>query len=300
MTHFVIFCKSYRNDVLRVKKLLESLPPFNKDKIPFHLSVPRADLDIFKNYIHSDYLAPSHLGEFYLLTDEKIISSNSQLSLDEYYAMPGSISQQLIKAEAWRKIGCDNYLCIDADSYFTKEFSLANFMHPSGHPYSLMHDANDLLDEALQKKKHKVIANFKKDCQIMKTEFEREGPDYDFGPTPVIWSRLVWESLEKLHLMPRKESIAQAMVRLPQEIKWYGEALLKYKAIPLYPIGPLFECLHYEWQSKKTAEVHDYIGIVSQSNWDKHLDPKFARRSFISRSWGRLRRMLRGLLIKHQ
>ena len=43
----VIFCKSYRGDLDRVKVQLESIIKHNKDNIPYYISVPISDKDLF-------------------------------------------------------------------------------------------------------------------------------------------------------------------------------------------------------------------------------------------------------------
>ena len=40
---FALYCKSYRKDLLRVKRLLESLRKHNIESIPFYISTPEAD-----------------------------------------------------------------------------------------------------------------------------------------------------------------------------------------------------------------------------------------------------------------
>ena len=41
MDKLVLYCKSYSNDVDRVKILLDSINTFNKDKLPFYISTPK-------------------------------------------------------------------------------------------------------------------------------------------------------------------------------------------------------------------------------------------------------------------
>ena len=42
----VLYCKSYRRDFLRVKRLLISLQKYNRDKLPFYISTPTADREL--------------------------------------------------------------------------------------------------------------------------------------------------------------------------------------------------------------------------------------------------------------
>ena len=299
MSSFILFCKSFKDDVLRAKRLCESIAQFNVDKIPFYLSVPRSDIELFSKTIDFESLNNQQRGNFYLITDEAIVAVMPLTTLNDYYQMRGYWNQQVVKSEAWRLLGCESYLCLDSDAFFTKDFKQSHFIHPDGNPYSLMHDAHELLDLAKSLSKKEVIENFLSDSQQLKDEFGRVGPDYDFGPPPMIWSAKVWESLYKEHLEPKGERLWDAIARIPMEIRWYGEALLKYQAIPLHPIGPLFTFYHYEWQYQYAVQLgqvskdHETIlGIVKQSYWDESLRPSFAKKSFLSRTWKKIKTRL--------
>ena len=300
MQDFILFCKSYRKDVFRAKRLIASIARFNEDKIPFYLSVPKEDLELFTQEIDWDALKAN--GEYHLITDESIVQANTQLdskaSLERYYAMPGYFSQQVIKAEAWRLIDCENYLCLDSEAVFMQPFFLHHFMANATEPFTILHPNTEFLTLAKKLHKNKEIEHFFKDNQRLKEEFGRTGEvaqDWDFGPAPLIWSKKVWQSLEMKHLIPKSETIWDAIERLPFEIRWYGEALLKFKAIPLHPHEPLFQVIHYDWQRKHLLPFAQtkYLGILSQSNWDKELDPSFARKPWLSRMWRKLKLSLK-------
>ncbi|BDW10218.1 hypothetical protein PSHI8_03000 [Polynucleobacter sp. SHI8] len=278
---------------------MESIATFNQDKIPFYLSVPAADSKLFQSTINFVALNDLDKGAFHLILDEDIVGAMPNSSLDDYYNMRGYWNQQVVKSEAWRFLHCENYLCLDSDAYFTKPFQLKNFMHEDGYPYSLMHDAHELLDLAKNLGQLDVINGFISDSQQLKTEFQREGPDYDFGPPPMIWSAKVWESLYSNYLLPRNMRLWDAIEKIPMEIRWYGEALLNYQAIPIHPIGPIFHFYHYEWQyqfhqNNPTNQINEkIIGEVKQSYWDESLRPDFAKKSWSSRAWKRIKKLLK-------
>ncbi len=299
VSSFILFCKSFRDDVLRAKRLLESIAVFNQDHIPFYLSVPSADLNLFHATIDFKALNEKNRGAFYCITDEEVVAAMPNSTLTDYQQMRGYCSQQVVKSEAWRLLGCEHYLCLDSDAFFTQNFYLSYFLHPDGNPYSLMHDAHELLDLAKTMGKNEVIESFLKDSRQLKQEFSREGPDYDFGPPPMIWSAKVWDSLYTQHLEPKSERFWDAIERIPLEIRWYGEALLKFKAIPIHPITPLFVFYHYEWQYQFAKQQGNAIptnekilGVVMQSYWDESLRPTFARKGFLSRTWKRIKQSL--------
>jgi hypothetical protein len=292
MGSFILFCKSFKNDVLRVKNLCASVAQFNIDKIPFYICIPSSDVDIFINCINFKALNLLDRGRFYLITDEEIVRVSPKADLIKYHQTHGYLLQQIIKSEAWRLLHCDSYFCIDSDSYFIKNFYLSNFFHEDGNPLTLMHDNHEFLQLAKQLNKNEVIASFKKNAQLLQTEFNRIGPIWDFGPSPLIWSSNVWRQLAQDHLSAKGESIWDALERLPFEILWYGETLLKYQTFPIHQIKPLFYVYHYDWQKNIHVDLTDYIGIVSQSNWDHHLLPSFAKKSIISRAWKNLKKNL--------
>ena len=295
MQPFILFCKSFRDDVLRVKKLLESVTVFNQDLIPFYLSAPEKDLDIFHQHIDFKSLQSSYNGIIELITDEAIVLSNPKSKLASYYSTKGYIGQQIVKAEAWRYLNCSAYLALDSDCFFTKPFHLSNFIHENGTPYTIMHDGHELLDLSESQGYTKVKEFYLKDSLRVKNEFGRTGEDYDFGPAPLIWSSQVWQALES-HLTQKNETIWEAFNRLPFEIRWYGETLLKYLSIPLYQIDPLFKCHHYEWQyqyyrdhPESIKNTEHFIGEVIQSYWDESLRPNFAKKPWYSRWWKKIR-----------
>jgi len=299
MQPFILFCKSFRDDVLRIKKLLESVAAFNQDLIPFYLSVPQNDVEIFHQYIDFKGLQASYAGVIQLITDESIVLANPNSQLEAYYSTKGYIGQQVIKAEAWRLLNCESYLALDSDSFFTKPFYLLNFLHESGVPFTVMHNGRELLEISESLGYPKVKEFFLKDSILVKNEFHRTSEDYDFGPAPMIWSAKVWQSLEA-HLAEREETIWDAFQRIPIEIRWYGETLLHYQSIPIFPIEPIFKCYHYEWQSKYYRDHPELlkdsghiIGEVVQSYWDESLRPDFAKKPWYSRAWKTVRQTIR-------
>jgi hypothetical protein len=300
MDPLILFCKSFRDDVLRVKRLLDSVIRLNEDCIPFYLCIPKNDLPIFQEIIDLNAMCSNYRGKIEIILDEDVVEAMPQGNLETYYATKGYISQQVIKAQVWHLLKCENYLALDSDSYFTKPFHRKDFLHESGYPYTVMHDGNELISLSEKLGHPKVKEAFIRDSQSMKQEFDRTGIDYDFGPAPLIWSSKVWRSLEQ-HLTNTSETIWQAFNRLPSEIRWYGEALLKYQAIPIEPIFPIFNCLHYAWQAeyyKKYPELvntkNSDIGEVVQSYWDDSLRPNFAKKSLTSRLWKKLKLKISG------
>jgi hypothetical protein len=133
------------------------------------------------------------------------------------------------------------------------------------------------IGDALRLKKYEVIKNYYLTMEAVKNILNREGRVYAFGPTPVVWSRKVWESLHHNYLLMNNMSIMDAICKVPFELCWYGEALLKYQSIRLLPVESFFKVYHYKWQydenDLKHPRIdllkHSYLGIIKQSNWNR-------------------------------
>jgi len=51
MDDIVLYCCTYKKDLNRVLKMIESVEKHNKDSIKLFISVPENDLQIFNNYL---------------------------------------------------------------------------------------------------------------------------------------------------------------------------------------------------------------------------------------------------------
>jgi Family of unknown function (DUF6492) len=295
---FVLLCKSYRGDAARVKRLLDSLAQHNPEKLPVVVAIPEADIPIFRELTAGQAAL--------LVADEDIVRSHPQATerdlLARYRATPGYRMQQVVKADAWRLLGCDSWLCMDSDSVFLRDIALSDFITPAGHPYTLLHQSRELMQLAVNQGHADMLVNFRAESERMKALFGRIGPDFDFGPTPVLWSARVWADLHERFLAPRGWTLWDAIDHIPTEIRWYGEALLAYRSIPIDAIEPLFRVYHHEWQylaMRRLGETpqtlgQQFLGAVYQSNWEFELDQPGTRSaaSRLSRHLKRWRRRL--------
>jgi hypothetical protein len=297
MKDIVLYCKSYRRDVRRAKQLVESVRLHNAGNLPFYLSCPSADLPLFRNTIGSERVI--------FLTDEEIMAANPSIKPEDLAVLPGGLSQQIVKSEFWRLGICENYLCIDSDAYFIRPFNREDFLAPGGHPYTVINESLELRLFGALHDHTKIARNREAECKAIMEIFGRTGRQYDFGPLPVVWSRRVWSDLAEKHLEPRGMNFLDAIKLFPSEMRWYGEALLKFRSIELWPVETLFRCYHYEQQfldAKKAGESDEalsqmYLGVCSQSNWDKELDHGQKKRGLLSSFVRTVKRRIFGRLV---
>jgi hypothetical protein len=292
MSPLALYCKSYSTDLRRVVRLMQSIERFNKSRIPVYISVPEAELALFGE----------HLGttSAQLISDESILQSSPRLNLDLVIGMHGAAAQQVVKSEFWRLGLADAYVCLDSDAVFIRPFDSDDFLAPDGYPYTVLDEAHDLLEGAMQHDRARIVDNFMREAALMQQTFGRGGRRYSFGPFPVVWHRKVWESLDSNYLQPRTMSFADAIVQTPIESRWYGESLLAYQAIPLHPCQALFKVYHYAWQldqdtrqgitQKQLAAL--YCGVIYQSAWEREMDWPMEGGNWLSRFGRRLRRRL--------
>lgn len=287
-----LYCKSYKTDVKRVRRLSESIQQFNVDKIPFFVSAPKSDLPLFKEYLGNSQVE--------IIADEEIIGANQAIRQDQFDALPGNITQQIVKSEFWR-LGLSNaYLCLDSDAIFIRPFRASEFVTTQGTPYTIIDEGRDLLLASLAKEKLKVLADFRRESEDVQNEFQRSGKVYNFGPNCPVWDTRVWESLDAEYMRPRNLSFLDLIVKYPYEMRWYGEALLKFRAVDLLPSQPFFKMYHYAWQQRKdhrdgidTQKLSNlYCGVVYQSAWEREMDWPQEGGNLASRIARRLRRSL--------
>jgi hypothetical protein len=292
MKSFVLYCKSYRVDVKRTARLARTAKQFNVDHLPFYVSVPKADLPLF-----AEHLAGLNVE---LISDESITAANSAIDVARLADIPGNISQQVVKSEFWRLGISEAYLCLDSDCLFIRPFRVNEFITPEKVPYTIIDEGRDILLPSLSKGKHEIIGNFRRESAEVQIALGRQGKHYNFGPNCPVWDRKVWKSLDENLLHPNGQSFLDLILKSPNEMRWYGEALLKYRAIDLFPSQPFFKMYHYAWQQKKDRKegieidqlANLYCGVVYQSAWEREMDWPNEGGNLLSHM---ARRMRRGL-----
>lgn len=269
---FVLVVKSYFNDLNRAERLIQSIQKFNSDSIEIYLVVPEEDLNAFKNKIGTEYVN--------YLVDNDILDQTMALSKARKVDLPPVIMQQVVKSEFWRLGIADNFLIIDSDSYFIKEFTLRDFMFDKHTPYTIMNEGRHQLDWAARAGNERFIRDYQALREKALSLFGRTGPHFDFAPTPMICSSRVWESMYEKVAKPKGESFYDQIVHFPCETQWYGEFLLNDLTIPIIPREPLFKVWGFEEQWKEGVSLgetekvlsENYLGVVDQSYWSRSLD----------------------------
>lgn len=296
MEKIILFCKSYDKDMLRARRMAESVLRFNVDSISLYFCVPAQDLAAFQECLGA---IPC-----FFLTDEDILFQTSRRYGELPKLFPFHLMQQLMKLEFWRMGLCENYVWLDSDSYFIRPFSLADFFADGQTPYTVMHDNSELLDFARRMGRQKISDDFKKMASRMQEAFGRVGDVVDFGYPPLIWSSKVLQSLDE-YLRQHRKTIYDLLMAYPCEMQIYGEYLLFSKVIPLIPKDPLFKFYHYAEQFYDDQERGEsdyslavrYAGVVIQSNWARVPGPKRPTKERLKRFFQKVVSQIRGLFL---
>lgn len=274
----VIYLKSYLGDLERAGRLLESIRRYNRDRLPVVVSVPASDLEAFGERLDAKSAT--------LVRDEDILApalaDGKGAAEDDLARLPPDLRQQAVKCEFWRWAGCELYLVLDSDSYFIRPFGRDDFIFAEGVPYTVMHESKDLLQFAARAGMARVLRDYRDLRRRFRQLFGRTaGRDWDFGPTPVVWSARVWRRLARDWAAPRATNVFAMLGRHPCELLWYGEALLQAPPFPVMPVEPLFKVYHYRQQYEEGVRLGEtdavladnFLGVVRQSNWDRPPGP---------------------------
>lgn len=272
MKQLVLYCKSYPTDLKRVVRLADSIKQYNQDQLPFYVSVQAKYIALFNEHLKDLNVL--------LIEDEEIIRASSCPEQERINNLAGSISQQIVKSEFWRLKLCESYVCLDSDAFFIRPFFGTDFIASDGTPYTVVDEAHNILEGALLKNRDRVLTAFHNEAELVQKLFGRNGKKYSFGPFPLVWHCDVWNSLHVNYLCPRGMTFVDAIIAAPIESRWYGEALLAYKAINLLPSQEFFKVYHYAWQKDRdfrdgmTLELLSklYCGVIYQSAWEREMD----------------------------
>jgi hypothetical protein len=222
--------------------------------------VPKKDITLFKSIETTNIV---------LIEDESVYDGPA----------PGWMQQQIVKSMFYKLNLAKNWVCIDSDSYFIKPFFISDFMYDNETPYTVMHEQKELFSWTAIN--NNILGfdpkeSFTKDRQKIMEVFDRNSRVYDFGPVPTIWSSKVWIDLDTKYMQPNNLTFQQLIEYCPSEFTWYGEALLQFKSIPIYPVEPIFKVFHYKQQLDEFKQLNlsndilakNYLGVIIQSNFN--------------------------------
>jgi hypothetical protein len=236
---FAIFCKSFRDDLQRFLRLAASVSRHNRDRLPFCVSVPRADRSLFADALGSH--------EVELLCDEDVLGGHTKQSWT---------TQQLVKLHVWRTGFADAWFWLDSDAYIIRDFGLRDFVREDGSVAVAVSRQLHLLEERwsemtdLERATTAPLSleDLGRPCDprvgrippwqrwidaVRRYPYEARLPRIAsfFGPSgptlyylpSAIWTRDSLRSFEQEVLAPLRATFADLLQYAPWEANWIGE-----------------------------------------------------------------------------
>ncbi len=261
---FAFLLKTYRDDLHYVDRLIESFHRHNVDSLTLFVTAPQEDVALFQKYAQSGVR---------VIADESITDELVQAEVAGI--RPGYINQEIIKL-AFAETGmAHNYMCLDSDGVFLRDFRERDFMFDDETPYTVMFEDNELrLDPEY----------FEVHWTARYEALERIRIEVGLTPQPIltchgfaIFSSEVLHSMKATLMEPRKLTYASLLEIAPYEFSWYTLYLQASGVIPIHPRESYFRYVHSPRQlallalSGTTTDdlARGYIGVTVNSNFSR-------------------------------
>lgn len=264
MTPFGILVKSYRGDFVAAQRLFTSLRQFNAEAVPVWAVVPDEDVKDFS-------AALAGLGE---------VLPESQFErhlVEEPVAgiRPGYINQEIVKLAFWELGLVQNYLPVDSDAVFLREFTSSDFMYSTDVPYTVLLEDRDLQVDPEYYETH--WQGREQALRAIQAEIGLDDARLLTCHGHQVLSSAVLESLRDDFLAPRDWSYAEMLERGPYEFSWYNLWLQKSKVVPIELREPYFKVIHSRHQHAELAIrgitsrdiARGYLGVIINSNFSR-------------------------------
>jgi hypothetical protein len=263
MLDFCFYCKSYLGDFPRLLTLVTSFRENNSDKLKLYVSVPESDLD---------KIPFSEDENVKIITDESFaanyLTKNGSLGMSVGY-----VNQQICKMVFFKTSFSKNYLCLDSDSYFIRNFFKKDFMYNDDTPYTVLVMDKDLAIEKHYKNKHWIgrTKGVSKIYNFMELEDSRLRTCHNTQ----VFNYLVLKSMEKNFLEVKGMAWKDLFKISPYEFTWYNVWFQKSKVVKEIAVEPFFktlhmreEYIHYRLKNLKQEDIaFQYVGIILNSKW---------------------------------
>jgi hypothetical protein len=262
MKDIALFIKSYRPDLTLVDRLLNSISKHNRDQIGVFVSVPAGDMPIFeglsRRFADVSVFADDYFGV--PKVDRKIWNLSS-----------GYITQQLVKLNVHRISEARNYLILDSDTYFIRDFVVKDFVAPNGTGLTVLEEGKDLIADP-------AYAKFAKSRAMKIDSIADRLAVPALSRTTCNGNAILQDSvLHEFHDWCQSEglSLLDLMDIAPIEFTWYNFFLVKHCPERLVRIEPFIKVMHTRSEYRRLVAAgfsheslrRSYIGVCINSGW---------------------------------
>lgn len=266
MYNFVFMLKTYKNDWNYVCRLIETYNKYNRDEIPMYIVVPKNDFDLFNSKYH-------HIKNIVVFSETMIDVDYAKETINGL--SPGYINQEIVKLSFWELGLCKNYMCLDSEAYFIRDFFLDEFMYDDEYPYTILVDDNEL--KVNPNYYHQYWIGREKHINMIMDKLEYNTSHLLTCHGFQIFNVKVLRNFKQDYMKPNCISYLDLIKESPYEFSWYNIWLQKTHIIPLYICGPLFKIYHMSYQQyidfmlnvNEEELSRGYVGIVMNSNFSR-------------------------------
>lgn len=262
MKDVAIFIKSHRPDLTLVHRLFGSLAKHNRDRIGIFVSVPASDVREFE-----------HIARCF---------ANVSIVDDDYFQVPnvdrkiwgfapGYITQQLVKLSVQRLAEARNYVILDSDTYFIRDFEVKDFITSKGTGLTVLAEDRDLLADP-------AYAPFAERRPI-KIGLIADRLDVPVPSRITCHNNTVFQEsvLRDFHDWCGAEnlSLLALMDIAPVEFSWYNLFLIKHCPERLVRTEPFIRMMHTRSEYRRLVAAgfnheslrRSYLGVCLNSGW---------------------------------
>ena len=264
MTELALLVKSYAADFDYAQRLMDSITLHNIEALPVFVVVPETDVTTFVGMVgdRAEVLSEELLGKH--LVNEPTAGFSA-----------GYINQEIIKLSFWELGLCENYLCVDSDAVFVRDFTRSDFMARPGVPFTFLTEDRELQVEP-DYYTHTWV-NRLKSLEKIREAIGYRGRWLLTVHGHAVFSATVLKSFLTDFLEPLGWDYKDALKVSPYEPTWYNTWLLHTGVIEIIPREPIVKTFHNSTQHLDYVlrEVNPediargYVAVVVNSNYSR-------------------------------
>ena len=259
-----MFCKTYSGDMNRVRLMIESFNKYNVDAISLILSVPESEIDKFRQF-ESKTIA--------IVSDESYACK--YFTKEKLHNLPvGYVNQEICKLAFWESKIAKNYLCIDSDLLFIRDFHESDFMADKNTPFTILVMDKDL---AIEKHYHEFWLWRQEFIKKIYAAVGLQDRRYRTCHGMQVLNAAVLQSLKHDFIAKHKYNYVDLIAIAPYEFTWYNAWFQKCGLVPEVAVEPFFKTFHmrieYILSRLRGLDLKDYaysyVGIILNGNWKR-------------------------------
>ena len=244
--------------------MIESFNKYNVDGLSLVLSVPESEFDMF-NCFKSNTIE--------IITDESY--AGKYFTTERLHNLPiGYVNQEICKLAFWETKITKNYLCLDSDLLFIRDFHESDFMADKNTPFTILVMDKDL---AIEKHYHNFWLWRQDFIGKIYKQIGLNDRRYRTCHGMQVLNATVLKSLKDDFMKSHKYSYADLIAIAPYEFTWYNAWFQKCGLVREVAVEPFFKTFHmrieYTLSRLRGLDLKDYaysyVGIILNGNWKK-------------------------------